>query len=237
VRTNNAVLLVFVCALVNGQTRLTFEVASVKPAAATVGGPKSVDLQQVRYTGVRLRGLLQDAYEVKRYQINGPDWLDTERYDVIAKLPEGASREQIPAMLQSLLTERFHMTVHTETRQDRVYALIVMKSGAHLKESSGGIPALEVHNGRIEFASATLDAFASVLSGYLDYPVLDMTGIPGKFDITLTMDGGPPDTIPDANFSSSILAAMPGLGLKLESRIAPLRHIIVDSAEKIPTGN
>jgi uncharacterized protein (TIGR03435 family) len=64
-----------------------------------------------------------------------------------------------------------------------------------------------------------------------------MTGTQGQFDITLAMEGGPPNTIPDTNFSSSILAAMKDLGLKLETREAPILHVVVNSAEKIPTGN
>jgi uncharacterized protein (TIGR03435 family) len=132
------------------------------------------------------------------------------------------------------------MKVHTETRQDRVFALIVAKGGPHLTPSDAVMnrpPALEVHDDRIEFASATLDAFCGVLSNYLGYPVLDMTGVAGHFDITLTMDAGTPNTIPDTNFSSSILASMQELGLKLESRIAPIEHVVVDSAERVPADN
>src|ERR1700729_3701406 len=89
-------LLVFACVVAGSQMTLAqgslrFEVASVKPAGGNVG-VRSADSQQVRYTGVRLRSLLQDAYQVKTYQVNGPAWLVTERYDVVAKLPEGASK-------------------------------------------------------------------------------------------------------------------------------------------------
>jgi len=215
----------------------TFEAASVKIAPSDVSAPSSMDLRQVRYTGVRLKSVLQDAYNVKRYQISGPDWLETQHYDIVARLPEGAAQEQIPAMLQTLLAERFRMKVHTEMRQDRVYALIVAKNGPHLNAAAGRPVGMEFHDGRIEFTSATLDAFASVLSGYLDYPVLDMTGIQGRFDIVLTPEGGPPNTIPDTNFSSAIVSAVGELGLKLETRIAPVQHIVVDGGDKIPTEN
>ena len=217
-----------------------FEVASVKPAAQNRGGRKTIDLQEVRYSGFHLRDLLRDAYQVKRYQINGPAWIDTERYDVVAKLPEGTARTQIPAMLQSLLAERFQMKVHREIRQDRVYTLVVAKGGPHLTASadqSDRPPELEGQDGKMEFAFATLDSFTTDLSNFLDTPVLDMTGLRGHFDITLNIDSGTPNTIPDTNFSSSILSAVQTLGLKLESRTAPLQHIVVDSAEKIPTRN
>lgn len=215
----------------------------MKSSAGSAGGGKSIDLQQVSYAGFSLKGLLQDAYRVKKYQVSGPDWIDTQRYDVVGKLPEGAPKEQVAAMLQSLLAERFRMSVHEEIRQDRIYALVVGKGGPHLTKSdvkegrNDPVPQLEVHDGRIEFRSATLDSFTTTLSAFLDSPVLDMTGIQGSFDISIKEDGGPPDSIPDSNFTSSILAAMQELGLKLESRLAPIRHIVVDSAEKVPTGN
>ena len=230
-------VLITACFLAGGQT---FETASVKPAAVNQGGRKTVDLQEVRYSSFHLRDLLRDAYQVKRYQINGAAWIETERFDVVAKLPEGASKQQIPAMLQSLLAERFGMKVHREMRQDRVYALIVAKNGARLAASadqSDRPPELETHDGKMEFAFATLDSFANDLSNFLGMPVLDMTGLQGHFNITLDIDSGTPNTIPDTNFSSSILTAVQTVGLKLESRIAPLEHIVVDSAEKIPSGN
>src|SRR5277367_4023625 len=130
------------------QTHPVFEVAAVKPAGGNVG-VMSADSQQVRYTGVRLRSLLQDAYQVKTYQVNGPDWLVTERYDVVAKLPEGASKDQVPAMLRALLIERFRMTVHTEIRQDRVYALLVAKNGPHLTTSTGRPVGFSIRNGSL----------------------------------------------------------------------------------------
>ncbi len=222
---NRIWLLAILSALALAQTKPAFEVASIKLATSNVTAPPSADLRQVRYTGFRLRDIFQDAYRVKRYQISGPDWLETQRYDIVARLPEGATQDQIPEMLQTLLAERFHMKIHTEMRQDRVYALIVAKNGPHLKEAGGHPVGMEFHDGRIEFTSATLDAFAGVLSGYLDYPVLDMTGIPGRFDIMLAPEGGPPNSIPDTNFSSAIISSMGELGLKLETRMAPLQHV------------
>ena len=230
-------LLAILSGLALAQSKPTFEAASVKLSLSGVSAPSSTDLRQVRYTGVRLKSVLQDAYNVKRYQISGPDWLETQHYDIVARLPEGAAQDQIPAMLQTLLEERFRLKVHTELRQDRVYALIVAKNGPHLKEAAGHPVGMEFHDGHIEFTSTTLDAFASVLSGYLDYPVLDVTGIQGRFDIVLAPEGGPPNSIPDTNFSSAIVSAVGDLGLKLETRIAPLQHVVVDGGDKIPTEN
>jgi uncharacterized protein (TIGR03435 family) len=124
-----------------GQTALppAFEVASIKPAApqpvyqmmVSMGG----DPGRVNYTNVSLKNVLMRAYDVKIYQITGPAWLDTERYDIVAKVPEGAPKEQIPAMLQNLLAERFQMTIHRETKEQAVYALVVGKNGPKLKKS------------------------------------------------------------------------------------------------------
>jgi uncharacterized protein (TIGR03435 family) len=111
-----------------------FEVASVKPAASTAGRIM-VDAGRISCTSVNLKSVLMRAYDVKRYQIAGPSWLGSEGYDIIAKVPDGVPEEQIPAMLQALLAERFQMTVHRETREQPVYALVVGKNGPKLKKS------------------------------------------------------------------------------------------------------
>jgi uncharacterized protein (TIGR03435 family) len=232
---------------------LAFEVASVKPAGTSCRGKRSVDSQQVRYANFSLKGLVRDAYKVELYQIDAPEWLDSQCYDVAAKLPEGASKEQIPAMLQALLAERFRMTVHQEVRRDRVYALVVAKNGLRLKESKGQSDrqqSVELHaDGHMEFTSATLASFSSAMSVLLAQPVVNMTEIQGYFDITLNVtrgdlaglrfpsDGAAADAAPENNASSSVFAALQELGLKLESRSAPIEHIVVDSVEKVPTGN
>ena len=140
-----------------GQTA-TFEVASVKPAAPLdrsqiLSGQMHVgmkiDAARVDIGFMSLAELIRVAYRVKPYQISGPDWMASERFDVLAKLPEGASREQVPEMLQALLAERFKLTVHRESKEHAVYALVVGKNGPKLKESppdadapaGGGTPA------------------------------------------------------------------------------------------------
>jgi uncharacterized protein (TIGR03435 family) len=122
----------------------TFEVASVKPAEPQPmgmmsimmrGGPGSADPGQITYSGVSLKNVLMNAYAVKGYQINGPKWLDSERFDIVAKIPKGATKEQFQLMLQNLLAERFKLTLHHETKEFPMYSLVVGKGGSKLKES------------------------------------------------------------------------------------------------------
>ncbi|SPE39658.1 hypothetical protein SBA3_3340001 [Candidatus Sulfopaludibacter sp. SbA3] len=78
-----------------------------------------------------------DAYSVKRSQISGgPSWLDSERFDIVAKVPEGATKEQVKVMLQNLLAERFKLTLHRETKEQPMYALVVGSKGPKLKDST-----------------------------------------------------------------------------------------------------
>jgi uncharacterized protein (TIGR03435 family) len=121
-----------------------FEVASIKPAsmptAAQIASGQAhlgmnVDAARVDIGSLSLAELIRIAYSVKPYQIQGPDWMSAERFDVVAKLPEGASKEQVPQMLQALLAERFQLKAHRETKEHSVYALVVGKNGPKLKEA------------------------------------------------------------------------------------------------------
>ncbi len=75
------------------------------------------------------------AYGVKTYQISGPAWLDTERFDIVAKVPQGATKDDVKLMLQNLLADRFKLTLHREKKDMPMYALLVAKNGPKLKES------------------------------------------------------------------------------------------------------
>jgi uncharacterized protein (TIGR03435 family) len=94
-----------------------------------------IDAARVDIGSLSLADLIRIAYRVKSYQVSGPDWMASERFDVLAKLPEGASRDQVPEMLQALLAERFKLTVHRASKEHAVYALVVAKNGPKLKES------------------------------------------------------------------------------------------------------
>jgi uncharacterized protein (TIGR03435 family) len=141
--------LAWAAAVAPAQTAPTFEVASVKPAAPldmaklTAGirngempriGPR-VDAARAEYIYVALQDLIAIAYKVKPYQITGPAWLASQRFDIIAKLPDGASKDDVPKMLQALLEDRFKLALHRESKEGPVLALVVGKGGLKLKES------------------------------------------------------------------------------------------------------
>ncbi len=212
---------------------LVFEVASVKPSPPVKpgdrvyfgparGGPGTPDPGQITWTYARFLDLLMTAYDVKNYQISGPGWLSDERYDVVAKLPAGATKEQVRAMWQSLLAERFGLVVHHESREFQVDELVIAKGGSKVKESAEDADALlagkppELKDGNISGPGmivtimpgpngATAHAYAksvpiSRLTGtvgnVVNRPVLDKTGLTGTYDFTLefaiSMPGAPP---------------------------------------------
>jgi len=123
-----------------------FEVATIKPAkmpspADAMNGKIHVgmrtDAVRVDIGFMSLSDLIGLAYKVKNYQISGPDWMEgmDHRFDILAKIPEGATKEQVPEMLQALLAERFKLAIHHDTKDRSVYALVVGKGGSKLKES------------------------------------------------------------------------------------------------------
>ena len=122
------IILVFLAAA--GLWAQSFEVASVKRSAPEKGSgagstgavPKQQDNGRISYPAVRLRGVIALAYGVDQSLIDGPQWLDDERYDIVATFPEGASQADVPVMLQHLLAERFGMIVHEETRNRSGFA-------------------------------------------------------------------------------------------------------------------
>jgi uncharacterized protein (TIGR03435 family) len=127
--------------------RSAFDVASVKPAAPLDMAKLAADAQagkmpklgariegsRAEFTYVALKELIAYAYKVKSYQISGPDWLTTQRFDIVAKLPDGASKDDAPKMLQALLAERFKLTAHRDNQEHPVLGLVVGKGGPKMK--------------------------------------------------------------------------------------------------------
>jgi uncharacterized protein (TIGR03435 family) len=129
---------------------LAFEVATIKPAPpispAQIAAGKlhvgmKIDAGRVDIGFMSIADLVRTAYEIKAHQLSGPDWMNTERFDILAKIPEGGTKEQVPAMLKTLLQERFKLTLHKENKEHPVYALVVGKGGPKLKDSPADEPA------------------------------------------------------------------------------------------------
>ncbi len=132
------------------KTKLSFDVATVKPAAPLDMQRIAADVQagkmpklgahvsaaRAEYIYMPLKELIASAYKVKNFQIDGPDWLSSERFDIEGTFPEGATKTDAPAMLQSLLEERFKLTTHRTTAEHKVLALVVGKSGPKLTEAT-----------------------------------------------------------------------------------------------------
>lgn len=195
--------------------KLEFEVASIKPSAPLTAQRVDVGLHidgsQVRCSYLSLRDYIRMAYQVKDYQVLGPEWIESEHFDIAAKLPEGGSRGQVREMLQSLLADRFQLKLHHDKKELPVYALVVAKGGPKIKESApapedaAGAPvnisasgaregtSINLGNGasftaadnKFEATKLTMANTADLLSRYTDRPVVDMTDLKGRYDFTL----------------------------------------------------
>jgi len=165
------VILAPILAFCQASKGLTFEVATIKagqppnPAAILSGQPPHVGINvqgtRVDIGFLSLAELIPAAFKVKSYQVSGPDWINGERFDILAKMPDGSNKDQMPEMLQALLAERFQLKVHRETHEDNVYALVVAKGGPKLKEAeadpevTAGEPSLPNGGGQIKIDRGT----------------------------------------------------------------------------------
>jgi len=240
----------------HAQASLAFEVASVKLSKSqeremgSTGNPPILHgkLGVLNYFHVQLKGVVARAYNVWPAEVAGPSWLDSTFYDIVARAPQGATAEQAPAMLQKLLAERFRMQVHWDTKQEAGYALVAGKTGVKLKRSGSDTNesvgfTMGGPDRHLEFKKTTLEDFARSLTIDMGRPVADMTGIQGIYDIVLDCSA---DSVPGLNglntsiepgSAPSIFVAIRALGLDLVSQRVPVRRLVVDSAEKIPTEN
>jgi uncharacterized protein (TIGR03435 family) len=121
-----------------------FDVASIKPSApltpaiassGKIHAGMKVTATRVDIGMLSLMDLICKAFDVRQYQVSGPDWLNAQRFDILAKMPEGATKEQAPQMLRTLLADRFKLTIHRVSKEHAVYALVVGKGGPKMKES------------------------------------------------------------------------------------------------------
>jgi uncharacterized protein (TIGR03435 family) len=251
--------------------RAAFEVATVKPSdpnptsAMWIGMDANAGM--VRYTNITLRDCIRAAYRVRDFQIEGPDWIRDARYEITAKLGSG-TQDQIPEMLQSLLEDRFSLRLRRGTKDQAVYALVLGKGEPTLKPANqtaaGQTMTALGPDGRprpamtyrmlpsgleLSAPAATLSTVAEFVSRLMERPVVDMTGLPGQYDLTLTFQ---PEVIQGIAANSvtptdakqifpepgpSLFDAVAQYGLKLEPLKAPMELLTVVHAERTPAEN
>jgi len=206
-----------------------FEVASIKVSTAAAGTASGIRSDTGRIAGryVTLRGCVQSAYGIPEAQIfGGPKWVDEERYDIDAKAPGPAGDHEMMTMLQSLLTERFQLVIHRESRSLPGYALVAGKKGLTAKRSEPGTRSVTSSSRRsIDATGCSMERLAAKLAGVLHAPVTDLTGIEGNFDFKL-------EWTPDELQTGVFAALEEQLGLKLEGRKVPTQVIVIDSVRK-----
>lgn len=233
-----------------------FEVATIKPSNPdTQGRGFRVRGREFTTINTTLTSMITFAYGIHPKQIVGaPAWVDTDKFDITAQpdAPGQPSDKQWKAMLQKLLADRFGLKFHRDKKELSVYALVVTEKGSKLNKSQGdpnGLPGLFFRGlGILTVNNATMQDFAGLMqSAVLDRPVVDQTGLAGRWDFTLnwTPDESqfagmgvkvpPPSDKPDAA-PGLFTAVQEQLGLKLESTKAPVDVLLIDKAEK-PTAN
>jgi uncharacterized protein (TIGR03435 family) len=244
-----------------------FEVASIKASGpqsirGSDGGPGHKDPTRYGFGLATMLDLILVAWDVKVFQISSSIALDRQAFDLIATVPAGATKEQFREMLQNLLKERFALKMHLESREFPAYELVVAKGGLKIKEAVSGETASRAETGWPEFPPnvARMASQNSNIGGYWvvrlksqlepfslladlleigDTPIVDRTGLTGKYSFTLEftrdMPGASPDSPPPAPALSTALQQQ--LGLQLVSKKLPFDVVVVESFNKLPTEN
>ncbi len=215
-----------------------FDAASVKPRPQ--GGPGTMMREttgRIDYVGIPLMAVIARAYDVNGVQVAAPAWVSSDGFEIRATFPANTPPEQFRTMLQTLLADRFHMTVHHEQRELSAYVLAVTKGGLKMKAHpdarlSFNTPADAA--GRHIVGTVTMSALAQILSYVVGGPVVDQTAIDGIYDISLDFSRDPNAAVDAPSIYSAL---QDRLGLKLESKKAPFDVIVVDRIDKAPTGN
>jgi uncharacterized protein (TIGR03435 family) len=225
-------------------TNPAFDVASVKPRPFKNAGAREqrINPDGISFLNATLADCIAAAWNVKRHQISGPDWLTRDRFDIIAKAEGTPGRDRLMLMFQALLAERFRLALHREMKDLPVYSLVVAKGGPKFHPSTTGAAEKGriLENGALNFPHTSMQQFADFLAGLppVDRPVLDNTGLTGGFDFSLRLFETDGD-MSIADTKRALAAAehvftdiQEQLGLKLEPRKAPVEVLVIDRAER-----
>ena len=234
----------------------SFEVATIKPSKPDAPG-KAFGLRGRNFSTLNttLTDLITFAYDLQPRQVTGgPAWMETDKYDLAAipDKPGAPNTKQLKGMVQKLLTDRFKLTFHHDKKEMTVFAITVAKTGSKLTKSednSNGVPALFFRGlGNLPVKNATIADFAGVMqTAVLDRPVIDQTGLTGRFDFVLTwtpdesqFGGRGGQAPPPANGGTAppdlFTAMQQQLGLKMDSVKAPVDVLVIDHVE-MPSEN
>jgi len=251
------------------------------PRGTDFGGPGSLTPGEKSYLNMSVKDLVVRAYDAVPNQLIVPPWMEGgERFDIFAKVPAGAAKADMPLMLQSLLEERFHVKVRHESREAQAYALAVGRSGSKMNEYPALLPPdfieaprvtvvdkdgvyivapgyavtmMGSQDGvaRLSMAREPIRQLCRFLSQALQRPVVDQTGLTGRYDARLHFadnqiapptpsgEAGLSPAAPEASDPAPTLtqALQAQLGLKLEPKRLPVDFLVVEHAERMPTEN
>lgn len=252
----------------------SFEVVSIKPsppdAGSTVssgGGPGTRSPETWNCRAMTLHNIVWIGFNLRLQQLVAPEWMKEPRFDITAKVPAGATREQFYTMFQNMLVERFGLKFHRAEKEVDGFQLVIAKNGPKLKESTAPPPAPPDPNqprpvfrptlgadgfpefpsgatgisimrgrGRARLSNVTIQRLVSLLDDTIGKPVVDATGLTGKYELDLHWVAADP-LRPDAGGPNVFAAVQEQLGLKLEPKKTTVPLVIVDHAEKVPTEN
>jgi uncharacterized protein (TIGR03435 family) len=188
-----------------------------------------------------LKRLIERAYNLKPFQVNGPGWMQNVYFDIAAKYPPDTKIDDRPLMLRTLLEDRFKLAVHRESKEMPGFALVVAKGGFKLKPVEPGASGSDSEGGRIRTLQATKNSMASVadfLARTLGDAVVDQTGIGGVYDFELRWTNEEPTANGDSVAAPSLFTAIQEtLGLRLQPQKVPVEVVVVDHVERVPTEN
>ncbi len=218
------------------------------------------------FLGLPLRWLVAQAFRAPLDRVVGlPEWVESERYAIAGTIPDGVPGSALPVLMTNLLKDRFRMVAHTETREMPVYNLVLARSdkrlGPSLKETSaecraameaslaapqrggspptvsGACPPPGLNIGFLSQGGIDMAVLTQDLINMVGRPVIDRTGLTGRYDFTLTWTpapgtGGPPGPPVDPDAPSVFTAVQEQLGLKLESARGPVEVVVIDRLEK-----
>lgn len=230
----------------------TFAVASIRPSHSKGGAGLSTSPGTLTIRNLPLKTIIATAYGVPGYRISGPTWLGTARFDIVAKTEAPvAEDEDMWPMLQALLAERFHLTMHRQTKELAGFVLTVAKNGAKLEAAAEGAADLSFKKANkakgtsIEAGRLTMPQFAEVLSRKLGKPVTDKTAVAGAYRVRLKWapleDASKPGKAGNAkagrDLPSLFTVIRDQMGLRLEAQKTQGEMIVIDRIEQTPIEN